>query len=482
MSGNRRSLRSFVMRLSPGGEWLFGIALAVFDAVLLNLLFRGVFKYWLYEVAGRIIYINAYFDVRWYLFAMFVSFGLMFDVFRIRSLTAASDIFSHVAATLLSTFVAFNLLISMYRPMATLAYMFPRPVILFTTVLGIALIFTTRVLLTRWFKPHTLLKRAVIIGDEEEGKRIIRHVHRRGGVRYRLLDTFRPDQVRELASEVVFRHVQEILVTDPHIRLDAFWAEIFYNRKVEPHPFMVRIACDPTTAAGTAGLISLEDLPLISVSSLPLTTAQRLIKRAFDTCFALFALVVASPLMILTAVLMRLDSPGPVFYRQKRVGRYGREYDVIKFRSMRAGAEAGKGPQISTADDPRVTRLGRFIRRVGLDELPQFFLVLTGDMSVVGPRPERPFFVNQHLEFQGRRLSVRPGVTGLAAVNARYYLRLTDKVSYDYYYLDQYSIILDIKIVFQTIWVLLFVSGQAKALEDKHHSMDKMSTPPDSEP
>jgi len=105
--------------------------------------------------------------------------------------------------------------------------------------------------------------------------------------------------------------------------------------------------------------------------------------------------------------------------------------------------------------------------------------VLTGDMSVVGPRPERPFFVNQHLEFQGRRLSVRPGVTGLAAVNSRYYLRLTDKVGYDYYYLDKYGIILDVKIVFQTIWVLLFVPGQSKALEDKHHDMDRMSTPPD---
>lgn len=479
MSQDRRSIRRFVIRLSSGGEWLFGIGLIILDATLLNLIFRGVFKYWLYEIAGRMLYINAYFDVRWYLFALFVCFGFMFDVYRIRALTAASDIFSHVGATLLSTFVAFNLLISLYRPMATLAYTFPRPIILLSTIIGILVLFFARILILRWFKPHPILRRVVIIGGEEEGKRIIRHFHRRGGVRYQLLGAFSSDQVRELASEVVFRHVQEVLVTDPHIRLDAFWAEIFYHRKVEPHQFLVRIAYDPTTAAGTTGLSSLEDLPLISVSSLPLTGPQRLVKRAFDVCFSIFAIVVSSPLMLVTAVLMRIDSAGPVFYRQKRVGRYGREYDVIKLRSMRAGAEAGKGPQISTADDPRVTRLGRFIRRVGLDELPQFFLVLTGDMSVVGPRPERPFFVNQHLEFQGRRLSVRPGVTGLAAVNSRYYLRLTDKVGYDYYYIDQYGIILDIKIVFQTIWVLLFVPGQSKALEDKHHELDKMSTPPD---
>jgi len=479
VSQDRRSLRRFVFRLSPGGEWLFGICLLLLDAFLLNAIFRGVFKYWLHEVAGRMLYINAYFDVRWYLFALFAAFGLMFEVFRIRSLTAASDIFSHVGATLLSTFVAFNLMISLYRPMATLAYTFPRPIILLSTIVGILVLFFARIFVLRWFKPTPLLKRIAIIGNEEEGKRIIRHFHRRGGVRYRLLAIFRPDEVRELAAEVVFRHAHEVLVTDPHIRLDAFWAEIFYHRKVEPHQFLVRIACDPTTAAGMSGLSSLEDLPLITVSALPLTGAQRLVKRTFDICFSIFAILVSSPLMLLTAVLMRLDSPGPVFYRQKRVGRYGREYDVIKFRSMRTGAEAGTGPQISTEDDPRVTRLGRFIRRVGLDELPQFFLVLTGDMSVVGPRPERPFFVNQHLEFQGRRLSVRPGVTGLAAVNSRYYLRLTDKVGYDYYYLDQYGIILDVKIVFQTIWVLLFVPGQSKALEDKHHVMDRMSPPPD---
>ncbi|EKD82476.1 MAG: hypothetical protein ACD_39C01274G0001, partial [uncultured bacterium] len=117
--------------------------------------------------------------------------------------------------------------------------------------------------------------------------------------------------------------------------------------------------------------------------------------------------------MILTALLVRIDSPGPIFYKQKRVGRYGKEFDVLKFRSMRVGSEAKSGPKISTADDDRISPLGRFLRRFGIDELPQFFLVLTGEMSVVGPRPERPFFVKDYYEFQGRRLSAKPGVTGL---------------------------------------------------------------------
>ena len=146
---------------------------------------------------------------------------------------------------------------------------------------------------------------------------------------------------------------------------------------------------------------------------------------------------------------------------------------------MRIGSEAGSGPQVATADDPRISKLGHFLRRFGIDELPQFFLVLTGEMSVVGPRPERPFFVNDYYEFQGRRLSVKPGVTGLAAVNSRYYLRITDKVTYDYYYLDNYNLIIDVKIIFQTIWVLVFESDEA--LQDKHHELDNMKKAPDNE-
>jgi exopolysaccharide biosynthesis polyprenyl glycosylphosphotransferase len=270
-----------------------------------------------------------------------------------------------------------------------------------------------------------------------------------------------------------------VLVTDPNINLDKFWAQIFYQRKEEPHYFKVRIICDPRKTSGSIGLRSLEDFPLITIDSHPLSNLQRILKRTFDIGFSLFALLITSPILLLTAILIKLDSRGPVFYKQKRVGCFGREFDVLKFRSMRIGAEAGNGPKIATADDPRSTPLGKFLRRFGIDELPQFFLVLTGEMSVVGPRPERPFFVKDYIEFQGRRLSVKPGVTGLAAVNSRFYLRLVDKVTYDYFYLDNYNPILDIKIIFQTIWVLAFESN--KALHDQHHSLDKMKEAPDEE-
>lgn len=464
------------IRLPQGAEKLVTASLLVFDALFLNAVFVGIFTLWLRGTPKIEVYLSSYFQVRWWLFGLYVFFGLFSGIFNIRKLNAASDIFSHTTNTLLASFISFNLLTFFSRTLASHTHTFPRPIFLLATAVCAIAAFALRALVSTLFRPHPLLVRAIIIGDEAEGRRIIKHFHRRGGVRFRIVNVMQSSQQDDLASEVVFRHAHEVFVTDPTINLDSFWAKIYYNRKVEPHEFKVRIAVDSRKAAGTVGLQSLEDFPLITICSQPLNRMQRIVKRSFDIVFAIFALLITFPAMLSAAILVRLDSPGPIFYKQKRVGRYGKEFDVIKFRSMRVGSEAKSGPTVSTADDTRVSPLGKFLRRFGIDELPQFFLVLTGEMSVVGPRPERQFFVKDYYEFQGRRLSVKPGVTGLAAVNSRYYLRLVDKVTYDYYYLDNYSLILDIKIVFQTVWVLLFESN--KALQDQHHELDGMKKAP----
>jgi exopolysaccharide biosynthesis polyprenyl glycosylphosphotransferase len=474
-SRSKRSIKQF--RLPRGAESLLFLVFIALDLLLMNAVFIGVFRLWFVNHPSPEIYVNAYMQVRYWLVALYVFFGIMSGLFKIRELKAASDIFSYATSTLLASFVSFNLLTFLSRAMARQAYSFPRPVFLMATAFSIVAVFLLRMIFTRFLKPHPLIKRTIIIGSEIEGKRIIKHFHKRGGIRLKLVSVLKSEQIEELASEVVFRHAHEVFVTDPAVNLDKFWAQIYYFRKEEPHDFKVRITTDPRKTAGSIGLRSLEDFPLITIGSHPLSKIQRIGKRTFDVLFSSFALILTSPIMILTAILVKLDSKGPTFFKQKRVGRYGKEFDVIKFRSMRMGAEAGKGPKVATADDPRATALGKFMRKYGIDELPQFFLVLTGEMSVVGPRPERPFFVREYCEFQGRRLSVKPGVTGLAAVNSRFYLRLVDKVTYDYFYLDNYSIILDIKIIFQTIWVLAFESSLA--LEDQHHDLDQMKMPPE---
>lgn len=455
MSINNK-LKRFSFRLPQGAESMLSVVLFCFDMLLLHWVFKETFVLWFRDIGPVDDYFASYERVKWYLFTLYAFFGLFVGLFNLRTLNAASDILFHCSSALLTTFISFNLIGFMSRSFASLSHTFPRPVMLIATGVSIFVTFIIRIIVSRIFRPHPEVRKAIIIGNEEEGKHIIRHFHRRGGVRFRIVSIMKSDEADNLANEVVFKHAHEIFVTDTEVNLDKFWAQIYYGRKEEPHKFNVRIKVDASKATGTFGLRSLEDFPLITICSQPLSKIQCFAKRLFDICFASFAILITSPVMLLTAILVKLDSPGPVFYKQKRVGLNGKEYNVIKFRSMRTDSEAASGPVISTSDDPRVSKFGKFIRKFGIDELPQFFLVLTGEMSVVGPRPERPFFVNDYYEFQGRRLSVKPGVTGLAAVNSRYYLKLTDKVTYDYYYLDYYSLLLDIKIIFQTVWVLLF--------------------------
>jgi len=170
----------------------------------------------------------------------------------------------------------------------------------------------------------------------------------------------------------------------------------------------------------------------------------------FDLLLSTIVVVAMSPVFLAVALLIRLESAGEVFYVQKRVGKNGRVFRLYKFRSMVEDAEGETGPVWAERDDNRVTRVGRFIRRTGLDEFPQLINVLRGEMSLVGPRPERSFFVKQHPELTQWRLSVKPGLTGLAQIHGRYELTLGEKVQYDLYYIQNYSLVLDIEILIRT--------------------------------
>lgn len=189
------------------------------------------------------------------------------------------------------------------------------------------------------------------------------------------------------------------------------------------------------------------------------------LKRTVDLCFGLVGLVLSAPVMLLVAIAIRLDSRGPILYRQERVGLRGRRFWVLKFRSMRVDAEEGEKAQWAQQDDPRATPLGKFIRKVRLDELPQFLNVLRGEMSFVGPRPERPVFVDmlrEKIPYYDERHSVRPGVTGWAQVQYPYGASVEDayrKLEYDLFYLQNMSALFDCAIVFQTVRIVLFGRG-----------------------
>ncbi|MYL98052.1 TIGR03013 family PEP-CTERM/XrtA system glycosyltransferase [Novosphingobium sp. FGD1] len=187
-------------------------------------------------------------------------------------------------------------------------------------------------------------------------------------------------------------------------------------------------------------------------------------KRLFDIVVAATLLLFMAPVIALFALLVKIDSRGPAFYRQPRVGLFGQNFDVIKLRSMRTDAEAA-GAQWATKDDPRVTRVGRFIRKVRIDELPQAWTVLKGEMSFVGPRPERPEFVadlEEQLRYYAERHMVKPGITGWAQINYPYGASIEDarhKLEYDLYYAKNYTPFLDFLIILQTLRVVLWSEG-----------------------
>ncbi len=188
-------------------------------------------------------------------------------------------------------------------------------------------------------------------------------------------------------------------------------------------------------------------------------------KRAFDIVASLILLVVTLPVILLTAIAIKLESRGPAFYRQRRVGLYNQSFDILKLRSMRQDAEVAGKAVWAAEDDPRITRIGRFIRKVRIDELPQTWTVLKGEMSFVGPRPERPQFVEQledQLPFYAERHMVKPGITGWAQINYPYGASIEDarhKLEYDLYYAKNYSPFLDMLILLQTLRVVLWPVG-----------------------
>ena len=232
----------------------------------------------------------------------------------------------------------------------------------------------------------------------------------------------------------------------------------------------IRVEDATTTYERVTGKILIDDLRpswLIFSDGFRVSRVTRLMKRTIDLALSLLLAITTLPLMLLTALLVLLEDGRPILYRQERVGENGRTFVLSKFRSMRKDAEKGGKPIWAKDGDDRVTRVGRFIRKTRLDELPQLWNVVRGDMSFVGPRPERPFFVeqlSQQIPFYQQRHAVKPGLTGWAQVKYRYGSSLEDameKLRYDLYYIKHLSVFFDLTIVFDTVKVVLFRKGAA---------------------
>ena len=201
----------------------------------------------------------------------------------------------------------------------------------------------------------------------------------------------------------------------------------------------------------------LDDMPIINIRYVPLDDAFNKFKKIVEDYFvAIVAIIITSPIMLLTAIAIKLESPGPIIFKQERIGYGGKPFMMYKFRSMKVQDEDEEKSQWTTEDDPRKTRVGTFIRKMSIDELPQFFNVLKREMSVVGPRPERPYFVEQFKKEIPKYMvkhQVRPGLTGLAQVNGyRGNTSIEKRIEYDIRYVENWSLVLDIQIMFKTVF------------------------------
>ncbi len=212
------------------------------------------------------------------------------------------------------------------------------------------------------------------------------------------------------------------------------------------------------------------DMLFFRMDNLELTYEKKIMKRLMDLCLSAFGIILTLPIMIIVAIIIKVYDGGHVFFKQERVTKNNKKFNLYKFRTMIVNAEQKTGPILATEKDERITPLGRFLRASRIDELPQLFNVIKGDMSIVGPRPERPYFVEQFsvdIEEFRYRTAVKAGISGLAQILGRYSTSPQDKAKYDLLYIKNYSLALDIKIIFNTIKIMFIKSSSAGVSEDK---------------
>ncbi|MDE0084221.1 MAG: undecaprenyl-phosphate glucose phosphotransferase [Candidatus Poribacteria bacterium] len=310
------------------------------------------------------------------------------------------------------------------------------------------------------------VSRVALVGYDKRGEKIINALDEKPNSGYELVGII--DANAEINRAPYLGKSEEILEIVQTHRLDM----LFIASPTVPNDTILKIlhACEGVPVqinvlpelsefiSGGTAVTFFDGIPVLQLREAPMQGVSGIIKRLIDIVFSLFALIVLSPLMLIIAATIRLTSPGKAIFRQERVGRAGKRFKIYKFRSMRANAEENVGHVWAKSEDPRQTALGKFLRRWSLDELPQFFNVLKGDMSLVGPRPEMSGLIDvfqESIPHYLARQRVKSGMTGWAQVNGlRGNTSLEDRVNYDRYYIENWSLTLDIKIILKTLWAI----------------------------
>lgn len=384
---------------------------------------------------------------------------------RYRSYTTVNILDNTINGVTLGTLLLF---VAVYATRSK-AGKFPTTVLIFSWLINIILISGWRIVLTSSRK--VIAKRALIIGGGEETYSIIKNIKENPQLGYKLVGVVGGKRnpvgdikifksTRALRQIAANNKVDEIIIALPPESHDEVVNIVSkcqgLDVKFKIVPDLYEIFLSRTDGDEINGL------PLVEVMTSPIHGVNEVMKRLIDVEISFVTLLLLSPLILLIMILIKMESKGPAFFKQERVGKDGKIFLLYKFRSMYQHAEKETGPVLAEKNDQRVTKIGRILRKIRFDELPQLWNVLKGDMSLVGPRPERPFFVERFKrEIPGyvERLQVRPGITGFAQVHLTYDISPKDKLRYDLLYVRKHSITLDLDIILRTIFVMLRRKG-----------------------
>lgn len=346
-------------------------------------------------------------------------------------------------------------------------FAFPRGVILINLVVGAIVLSLWRTLVYVIYRRFRGNVRVLVLTVPNHDSRAVRNFLSNRSPRHKLTHVVDGNYLDNLRTHV--DAYDSVHVSD---RIDIDTRRHVYDLLLEKDKQIFLTADFQRLLMINPNIMSIEDESIVLVSRFKIPAEYDLIKRSADFLVALVGVVLVSPILLVTAFLVKVTSPGPVFYKQTRITKDNREFEILKFRSMSATAERDSGPVLATTNDARVTGIGKYLRSLRIDELPQLINVLRGDMSLVGPRPERPFFVEQFTEANRHyplRHNVRAGVTGYAQVYGKYASDFESKLNFDLLYIKRYTPMLDLKIMLQTVKIL-FDKVSSQGLEDEQQA------------
>ena len=448
-------------------SWLFTASLVAMDAFMAGLAFAGGYVLRLQSEYENIAPFSDYWGM---LVIHVITIVLVFFFYRLyhrqRATSHIDEFYAIFGAASVGTIVAIAFISLIYKNELD----YPRLMMVYAWLLTILLVSLGRTLHARlqWTLQARGFNEArlLIVGTGDVGRMILQKIRQSPGLGYQVVgfveDRDPPPTVMgtevlgttdQLPQIIEAHHIDEVVIAMPeasHQEILSIIARCEREKvaiKVFPDVFQIM--------ASEVSIGDLNGLPLLTVRDIALRGWRLALKRTVDIVGSALALVLLSPIMMLVAILIKLDSPGPVFYAQERMGLDAKPFMMLKFRSMKPDAESQTGPVWATENDPRRTRIGAFIRRFSIDELPQLINVLLGDMSLVGPRPERPVFVEQFKKSIPRymdRHKEKAGMTGWAQINGlRGDTSIIERTKYDLWYIENWSLLLDFKILLRTL-------------------------------